>query len=79
VSGDLAEMLAGASLAARFAADPTIWETFTGWLSGKGYLHEGEILSRENMLLSSMTLSTIIREIEVQLLAEGISVSLGKQ
>ena len=63
---NLAEMLAGAGLAAKFAADPAIWETFTQWTLEKGYATEEErlLFSREGMALSSLTLYSVIKEVQ---------------
>jgi hypothetical protein len=69
---DLTEMLAGAGLAARYVSDPVIWDGFTRWMLDKGYLepHERDLFSRENMALSSLTLYSVLTEVQEVLRGE---------
>jgi hypothetical protein len=63
---DLTEMLAGAGLAARYVSDPAMWDGFTQWMLDKGYLAEDErdLFSRESMALSSLTLYSVLTEVQ---------------
>lgn len=71
------ELLAGAGLAARFVAEPYIWDQFVEWCLDEGLLLPDEPpMSRELMLRSSLAMKSVIRQIEIQLLSAKISASL---
>jgi hypothetical protein len=70
------EMLAGAALAARFAAEEGVWEQFITWCRDNGILLDGEVMSRALMLRSSRVISEVRKQIEIELLAARISESL---